>query len=465
MRKAIGGGIGPATIELAELHAIAIEGTAGLLQLAAGGSHVRKLRPGVGAPRNHQRIGARAPREQRVTQRDARLRIGRVRELQRRAHIPCRVDVRVGGAQAGVDGNAGLAVDAHPGPRQREVLDVACTAGGDQHLIGGDRGAVRKHQHLARARARGAGDPRAEAQPHAVPDQSLSHPLRRVGFVLRQDLWPELEQLDLRAEAREGLCELAADGTRTQHRQTPRLPGEIEHALVGQGRDLRQSRQRRNVGARARGDHGAARAQRRPGDANLMRTAEAPLPEEHVDSRAAVTLDRIVPGKGRTHRAHPLHGACKAQAAGGAREQRLRGHTTDVQAVTAHGMTLDQRHSSAQSRRGDGGHQARRAGADHREVVARRGRGIAIVRGKHQPAPQRVILAHGASSCSSRRRATRVSSAATVTVAARPTTSRTVPVLPVRTPPESACARFAAADPAYTYSTVAGSMPSQEPAM
>src|SRR2546430_15029038 len=41
-----------------------------------------------------------------------------------------------------------------------------------------------------------------------------------------------------------------------------RSPGEIEHALVGQGRDLRQSRQRRNVGARARGDHGAARAQR-----------------------------------------------------------------------------------------------------------------------------------------------------------------------------------------------------------
>src|SRR4029077_14853825 len=141
-----------------------------------------------------------------------------------------------------------------------------------------------------------------------------------------------------------------------------------------------------------------------------------------------------------------------------ARQQRLGRHTADVQAVTAHGVALDQCHSRTQCRRHDGGDQARRARADHDEVVARGGLGVAIVRREDQPAPQRlIILAHGASSCSSRRRATRVTSVATATVAARPTTNRTVPVLPVCTFPPMACARSAAAEPAYTYSTVAGS--------
>src|SRR5439155_20098107 len=148
-------------------------------------------------------------------------------------------------------------------------------AGCDQHLIRNDLRAVREPQRLAGIGAASGSDAHAEAQPHAVPQESIRHALRRLGLLLRQDLRRELEQLDLGPEPRESLRQLAAGRARTEHRKTPRLPGEIEDRLVGERRNSCEPRKRWNVRSRAGGDHCAASAERRLADADLIAASAA----------------------------------------------------------------------------------------------------------------------------------------------------------------------------------------------
>src|SRR5207248_708051 len=92
--------IGPSAVELAKLGPIAIERSAGLLQLATRRTYVRNFRLSVGTPGNEEPIRTRTAHEQCVAHDDARMRVSRVGELQLRAHVTGRIDVRMGGAQA-----------------------------------------------------------------------------------------------------------------------------------------------------------------------------------------------------------------------------------------------------------------------------------------------------------------------------------------------------------------------------
>ena len=207
--------------------------------------------------------------------------------------------MRVGGLEPRVHGDPGRRVRAHAGALEAQLRDVARAAGCDQHLIRNDLRAVREPQRLAGIGAASGSDAHAGAQPHAVPQEGIRHALRRLGLLLRQDLRRELEQLDLGPEPRESLPQLAADRARTEHRETPRLPGEIEDRLVGERRDSCEPRKRWNVRSRACGDHGAASAQRRLADADLVRAREARLSEEHIHPRRCIALDRVVHGDRR----------------------------------------------------------------------------------------------------------------------------------------------------------------------
>jgi len=178
--------------------------------------------------------------------------------------------------------------------------------------------------------ARGARDPRPRRS--LTPSRTRASATRCAPRVRpAQDLWPELEQLDLRPR-RTKACASSQPTTRTPPPDAA-VARRIEHALVAQGCISSRPGADRNAGARPGGDHGAARAQRRLTDANLMRIAETPLPRTRR-LPLCVALDRVVSSKARTHRAHPLHGECKRSRRWRPPAVSLRAHT-DVQAITA----------------------------------------------------------------------------------------------------------------------------------
>ena len=84
---------------------------------------VRNFGVGVGAPGDHQRARAGAAEKERVLNHDARRRIGRMGELERRADVAGREDARVRCPQAVVDGHTVLA-GGDAGRCQIEAFDV-----------------------------------------------------------------------------------------------------------------------------------------------------------------------------------------------------------------------------------------------------------------------------------------------------------------------------------------------------
>jgi len=121
------------------------------------------------------------------------------------------------------------------------------------------------------------------------------------------------------------------------------------------------------------------------------------LAEEHVHTRLAVALDRIVVGDPRAHRAQPGEGLVEVRLLTAARatplrhgQQRLGGDATGVQTVAAHGMALDQCDAGTESCRADGGDEPAGTCADHHQVVAVRRCGVAKIRGEDQLAPLRI---------------------------------------------------------------------------
>ena len=82
-----------------------------------------------------------------------------------------------------------------------------------------------------------------------------------------------------------------------------------------------------------------------------------------------VSADAHAEGPGRADVADDPRGA----------DHALRGHAADVEAVAAQEMPLDERHARAEAGRARRRHQARGAGADDDQVVARRRVGLAPV--------------------------------------------------------------------------------------
>ena len=341
-------------------------------------------------------------REQRVPDHDLRHRVGRVRELERRADVARRVDARVAGPQARVDPHAGTVV-RHPGLVQPESLHVRRPAHADEDLV---------HDRLARRAGRGVTDPFPRAAPpvrgnrphfadrrvEGEPDPVVLHPRpdhrRRVRILPRQDARGPLEHRHFAAEAGERLGELAADRTGADDGEPARQLRQREDRLVGQEARLRQPRNRRRRGSRPGADGGPREPQRGVADAHRIAPAEASRADEDVDAESLVPLGGVDAADRRAQPAHAGHGGPEV-ALDAARERQaelravprggpdargpddpLRGDAADVQAVAAHQAPLDQRDPGPDSRRHRGGHEARRAGADHDQVVASAGRGV-----------------------------------------------------------------------------------------
>jgi hypothetical protein len=220
-----------------------------------------------------------------------------------------------------------------------------------------------------------------------------------------------------RAEAREGLRHLGANGTPADHRQPPRLLGQLEERFVGQIAGLDQAGQWQGARPAAGGDQRLGEAQRLPlhsiEDLDRVGAGEMGLPQEDLDPLALQAGHRVIVADVGAQAAHPRHDRAEihldafrhadpqlgrpAQLADHLRRANdaLGGHAAPVQAVAAQQMALDQRGLAAQAGRPDGADQPRGPPADDDQVVAAVGPRIAPVgrvRVGHQPA---VVLVHG----------------------------------------------------------------------
>ena len=190
----------------------------------------------------------------------------------------------------------------------------------------------------------------------------------------------------MRAEACEGLRELAADRPAAQHDEAPRQLAQLPYGVGGQRFRALDAGDRRDDRPGAGRDDDGARAERAAADLDGPWRRDASFALDALDAKPRIALDRIVRLDGAHDALHPLHHLGEVeihrrrpQAVIGRAahlhhdasrlEQGLRGHAAGVEAVAAHPVLLDQRHLGAH-RGGDvGGDQARRAAADHHQVA------------------------------------------------------------------------------------------------
>ena len=226
---------------------------------------------------------------------------------------------------------------------------------------------------------------------HAVALQRLLRIGRYLGILAHHDAIEHLDLRDLRAQARKGLRQLAADRPATEHHQARRLFAQFPQRVAGQHAGLLDAGQRRHERRRAGGHHdGAGRQRGRAaiglGDLHVPRVDDPGLAEHHVDAQAAVALDRIVRLDRRHHALHALHHVGErhlrmsvGDAVGGAvahlvhqlgrLDQRLARHAAVVEAVAAHLVALDQRHLGLHGGRDVARHQPGGTGTDHHQIA------------------------------------------------------------------------------------------------
>ena len=286
---------------------------------ALGEPDVGDFRIGVRAPRQDERARAGAAEEERVLDDDARLEVGVVGELVRRAHVPRRVDARVRGAQAVVDGHPRARVVGDADRLEAEPLDVGRAADADQDRV--HREALERRRRRSResrappalarcarrgSRARGRTPSRASAR--ATSSAASGSSRRRICAAL----WT---RDDLRAEAREGLRELAADRAAADHGEPAGQRGEGEDGLVREIAGLGQAGDGRLGRARAGRDHRLLEAERR---------ARRPSTVSGPEKRAA-------PRKTSTPR--PRKRAAESRRLSPARSRRIRSITAPKSTV------------------------------------------------------------------------------------------------------------------------------------
>ena len=409
--------VGDGAVHLAERHVVGVELDAPGLRLVRVDSDVRHLGVGVGTPRHRERRQLLGAEEQRVLDHDLGGRVGRVCELPRHADVARGVDAGIAGLEIVVHVDAAFRVVAHADRLEVEPLDVGRAADAEQELVHHDAfGPAVAVGEPDRPRGAVALDALDRAPVHhadALGREARLDDPRGVLVLARQDVRVGVQHGHLAAEPAERLGQLAADRPRADHAEPARPLGEVEHRLVGQEAGLLDALDRQRDRARAGRDHRLLEAHQRAADRDRVPAREARVAEEHVDAElVAVARRGIVVADLRADPAHALHrGAEVGLGAVGERESdlllraprlghhprgaehALAGHAADVQAVAAEIVALDQRHLRAQPGRDRRRDQARGSAADHDEVVALRGRGIAP-RGRvdvfHEPLVVRV---------------------------------------------------------------------------
>jgi hypothetical protein len=210
----------------------------------------------------------------------------------------------------------------------------------------------------------------------------------RLRLLLAQQPVRAVDEVDLAAEAAEGLTQFAADRAGADDNQPARQVGQAEHGLVGQRADLGQPGQGQRGGAGAGGDHRSGKPERLAVDGDGIGAREPGLPQEDIDAQLTETLGGVVMADAGPQPAHALHDGGEIDLDGpghahpelartadlgngpGAAEQGLGRHAAVVEAVAAHQVFLDQGHLRAQAGRPGGADQPGRPRPDHHEVVA-----------------------------------------------------------------------------------------------
>src|SRR5205085_2048506 len=163
---------------------------------------------------------------------------------------------------------------------------------------------------LAYQRAAGLDAERAVAGAHvdALGGEALAYQRRGLGVLACQQPRQHLHLRHARAEAREGLRELAADRPATEHHHASRQLAQIPEGFGGQHARPLDARQRRHDRPRTRRDDDGAGAQRLPAvDGDGPRRSDARLTLQALDTKLRITLDRIVRRDGPHDALNALH--------------------------------------------------------------------------------------------------------------------------------------------------------------
>ena len=235
----------------------------------------------------------------------------------------------------------------------------------------------------------GALDPQrfvSHGQGHTLRRELASNQPGGIRILASQQTGRHLHHGDPAAEARERLCQLAADGSTAEHQQALRQLPQLPDRVTGQVARTVQSWNRGHQRPRTGGDDQAARGQPLPSDLDLPRAHHSGLAGDDLHTQTGVALDRVVRSDPRDHLLHPCHGvreiklgghrahtvalalATLGEQAGGA-QKGLGRHATGVQAVASHRALLDQSDTRLHGCGDVGRHQSGRAGPDHQQVV------------------------------------------------------------------------------------------------
>src|SRR3990172_7958374 len=137
---------------------------------------------------------------------------------------------------------------------------------------------------LAVRRPLDAREPGVKGEVDALVDEGALDDPGGVGILAVQDVASGVKQRYFRAQAPEGLRQLAADGAGADDGQTPRKLGQFEHGLVGEKARLGETWDHRVARAGARRDDGLLEAECRAVDLDRVGPGEAPVAEEDVRS-------------------------------------------------------------------------------------------------------------------------------------------------------------------------------------
>ena len=195
------------------------------------------------------------------------------------------VDAAIGGAQRGVDDDAGP-VAANAGEVELKARDIRPAPVRDQEMRAVDLGVAVEDDARALAMALGPQDRPAFVQGNAVAEQGATEHPDRFGILVQQEPVSG-DQGDLAAERAHRLCQLYRSGRATEHDQPLRTFRQLEDAVLGQAGQLGQAR---NVGQsrqRSGRDDEAPRLDHALADDDLAAILEACLALSTSTPRAA----------------------------------------------------------------------------------------------------------------------------------------------------------------------------------
>ena len=201
------------------------------------------LRLRVRAPGHDAVVDAEAAEgaEERVHGREPRHVRRDVRELIRTDDVAAGIDGRDRGLQVVVDFEGAVRVLAHAEIVEAERIGDGLAADGDEHPVEGDfHFAVRalRNEHAPVTLLAHRGGTVVVQHGHAVGIEGGLHDGRRVGVLARQQARCGVDHRHLGAEAREGLSQLGADRTGTEHDETLGHLLEFPDGVGGEGVDL-----------------------------------------------------------------------------------------------------------------------------------------------------------------------------------------------------------------------------------